>query len=449
MHIPTSTTPSPSDYQHNESPEIAWPKHTTLPLPSLAYDMSSPSTFLTLPGEIRNHIYLQIALDAPIIRLFEGRVVLPPLAGVCRQTRKEMNGKYQHDATLNPATPIHALVTNFNFHSLDRWLDRHSRDLKDKMVASRVLCITSVLLAPDAAANCSISRDLPKDKTVLLNTTSVTTTRNAADCTTGHLPPQSTRKTLLVTKQEALERTTSAEYQNALRVLEQSLEAWCYTWTLHADHLAPRILHLCRKSGISELDSASTSGQADRSGTSYMIKWRTRIVHREHPKPRARAPHNLQRTGLCYRGDFCDHFVFRHMDQIMSRARARRSPQELFVKNLKSSMCSAHLRGINHRGPSEQLRTDDCSVHPCGPCKEVVKFYEHLNDYNAYSNVFEDSVRAFPSYRSLSKISGHGRKRAFEDASHIRTFNIRLDGSGREDRLNHVIYKMGRLSLDV
>jgi hypothetical protein len=58
-----------------------------------------------------------------------------------------MNDKYQRDATLNPEMPIHALVTNFNFHSLSRWMDKHSRDLKDKLDAPRVLCISSVLLA--------------------------------------------------------------------------------------------------------------------------------------------------------------------------------------------------------------------------------------------------------------------------------------------------------------
>lgn len=152
-HPPLSTTATPFTFTFSR---IQTSDSETAPFPS----------FLTLPGEIRNHIYLQVALDAPIIRLFESRVVLPPLASACRQIRNEMDGKYQKDATLNPATPVHALVTNFNFHSLSRWLNKHSRDLKDKLVAPRVLCITSVLLAPDATANCSTSNGLPKPKAV-------------------------------------------------------------------------------------------------------------------------------------------------------------------------------------------------------------------------------------------------------------------------------------------
>jgi len=252
--------------------------------------MSSPSRFLTLPGEIRNHIYLQVALDAPTIRLFEGRVVLPPLASVCRQVRKEMSGKYQKDATLNPATPVHVLVTNFNFHSLSRWLDKHSRDLKDKLDAPRVSCITSVLLAPDAAANCSTLKDLPVPKAVRFDTAAGTpapemTDRGAQETLLVKLNLKSTPGALLrlglgpktssqgttssgsyksrtssvklkvtpgtrprfglepaTSSQarvssgkhnagwEAYRRTTSNEYQNHLRVLEQNLEGWCRTW---------------------------------------------------------------------------------------------------------------------------------------------------------------------------------------------------------------------------
>lgn len=85
-----------------------------------------------------------------------------------------MNGKYQKDATLNPATPIHALVTNFSFHSLS------SLALKDDQDAPRVLCITSVSLAPDAAADLSTPEDSPKDEAIKI--ASEATTSDVTAC---------------------------------------------------------------------------------------------------------------------------------------------------------------------------------------------------------------------------------------------------------------------------
>ena len=438
--------------------------------------MSSPSTFLTVPGEIRNHIYLQVALDAPILRLFEGRVVLPPLASVCRQIRKEMNGKYQRDATLNPETPIHALVTNFNFHCLSRWLDKHNRDLKDRLNAPRVLCITSVLLAPDAAADLSSPKDLPKDKAATFSTASQTPTHSVTNkgaqttllvkpkLSPGALPQagpasssqgttpsgscsQRTRSVKLKplprarprfglqlttssrqrvsssprnAGEEALRRTTSDEFQNSLRVLEQSLDEWCRTWT--------SCENLCRSerdrhNETREISSAYFLGQADRSGTRYVIGWKARTIHREHPIPRAVDTHDLQRRGVCYRGDFCDHFVHRNMDQIIDRARNGRQDSRIrFLEWLKYSMCFAHFVRTIPRHSFQQVRTDDGEwdrcFHPwerCKPCGEILRFYQRLNQYNMDNRVFEQDMEVCRMYNSVSRVFKYGRKRTSPD----------------------------------
>ena len=501
----------------NTTPHPASPRSSTQFTLRCLYDMSSPSTFLTLPGEIRNHIYLQVALDAPIVRLFEGHVVLPPLASVCRQIRKKMNGKYQKDATLNSATPIHALVTNFNFHSLSQWLDKHSRDLKDKQEAPRVLCITSVLLAPDAAADLSTPKDLQKDQAVTLGTAPETPTRDVTNrgaqnektlivklkLTPGALPrlglghtsssrgtppsgsdKQRTRFVKLKvvpglrprlglepttssqqrvssvsnnTGQEAFERTTSDEYTNSLRVLEQSLEAWCCTWTSCETFDVIRRAEY-RDSGICELDSAIFRGQADRSGTSYAIGWRVRIIHREHPKPRvakprAGDPHSLQRTGLCYRGDFCDHFFFRHMHQITSRN--RRHSWRRIVLWLRYSMGIAHFFGSHHYHNSFQRErigdeTDDHPSEHCDPCTEVISFYQRLDRHNIKNKVFEREIERCWLHRTFTHLLEHGTKRVVPDdfsSEDPYRQKTRKAGSWEEDELNYMIYKMENWSL--
>lgn len=195
--------------------------------------------------------------------------------------------------------------------------------------------------------------------------------------------------------QEAFERTTSNEYRNSLRVLEQSMEAWCCDWTLcksfdvtkRAEYRASY-----RASGTRELDSADFRGQADRSGTSYVIGWRVRVIRREHPQPRAaklRAgdPHSLQGTGLCYRGDFSDHLFFRHMNRLTNRAQNRRDSWRRIVEWLKASMSRsiAHFFGSHHYHNSFQRErmgdeTDDHPSNHCEPCTDVISLYQDLAD---------------------------------------------------------------------
>lgn len=484
--------------------------------------MSSPSRFLTLPGEIRNHIYLQVALDAPIIRLFEGRVVLPPLASACRQIRKEMNGKYQKDATLNPATPVHALVTNFNFHSLSRWLDKHSRDLKDKSDAPRVLCITSVLLAPDAAANCSTSNGLPKPKAVAFDAASETPTHDATDrgaqktllvklkLTSGALPrlgpgpTTSSQGTIpsdpyhqrtrfvklqvvpglrprfgLITTtsprqispdsnnpgQEAFERTTSDEYRNSLRVLEQSLEEWCKTWTSCKDDDSEPTLPRYKKSSVRELRNVYFCTIADRSGTNYRIGWKARTIHREHPASQSNDTHGLQKKGVCYRGDFCDHFVFCHMRRMITRANQSRSACSwtFIVRSLECEMVTNHwFRAHGYHNSFQHMQKSACKGAKPTPildrtpwkrrdsCGEVLRFYQRLDRHNIRNRLFEQEREEHWCTDALRYTLAHGTERVVpddfssEDPYRAKT---RRAGSWEEDELNHLIYKMERWSL--
>lgn len=212
---------------------------------------------------------------------------------------------YQSDATFNPAMPIHALVTNF-FHSLPRWLDKHSRDLEDSFETPRVLCITSVLLAPDAAVNCSIPKDLLEPNAATFDTGSETRQRTRfvkLKAAPGARPQfgleliNSSRERVspgpYSAGRQGYQRTTSNEYENSLHVLSQSLESWCRTWTKCQSSDVTRRAEI-RGSGISEIDSAFFHGQADRSGTSYVLRLRAHTTHREHPKARADDPHGLR-----------------------------------------------------------------------------------------------------------------------------------------------------------
>ena len=439
--------------------------------------MSSPSRFLTLPGEIRNHIYLHVALDAPVIRMFEGRVVLPPPASACRQIRKEMNGKYQRDATLNPETPVHARVTNFNFYSLSRWLDKHSRDLEDSFETPRVLCITSVLLAPDAAANCSAPKDLPKPKAVTLDTAPETNrrTRFVKPKAAPGARPQFRLEPRAFSRErvssgpysagrEAYQRTTSDEYENSLRVLRLSLKAWCRTWTTCQSFDTMKRADY-RNSGIDELDSAFFHGQAERSGTNYVLGWRAQIVHREHPKARADDPHGLQRTGICYRGDFCDRFMFLHLRRIIGRFPHHSRSRKNIVEWLQYAMSAAHFNGLHRPHNSFQpARADDGKgelsdrrLEHCDPCEKVIRFYQSLDGYNIANRVFEQEVGGSRFlYRDWSSKRLRGTKRALLDDSDIELpdWNKRRkvgdwDENGRRlaFELRQMICAMGHLSL--
>jgi hypothetical protein len=93
--------------------------------------MTSLPSLLGIPGELRNAIYELVIINSAELRLSEGRVTLPALGCVCRQTRTEMRGILeQHEADLIQAAltdsiGIRARVVNFDFTFLNMWLHNH------------------------------------------------------------------------------------------------------------------------------------------------------------------------------------------------------------------------------------------------------------------------------------------------------------------------------------
>lgn len=337
----------------------------------------------------------------------------------------------------------------------------------------------SVLLAPDAAADLSSPKDLPKDKPVTFSTASQTPTHSVTNkgaqttllvklkLSHGALPQpggpasssqettpsgsyrQRTRSVKLKpvpgarprfglepttssrqrdssssrnAGEEALRRTTSDECQNSLRVLGQSLDEWCRTWT-SCENLCWSERADYQHNETREISSVKFLGQADRSGTRYVIDWKARTIHREHPIPRAVDTHRLQIRGVCYRGDFCDHFVHRNMEQIIDRAQNRRQYSRIrFLEWLQFSMCSAHFVRIIARHSFQQVRTDDGKwdqcIHPwerCEPCGEILRFYQRVNQYNMDNRVFEQEMGGCRMYNCVSRVLKYGRKRTSPD----------------------------------
>jgi len=105
--------------------------------------MTSLPLFLDLPGELRNTIYEIVILNTPL-RLFEGRIVLPPLAHVCHQMRMEMHGifeQHEEDLILDVRTgrlPIKARIINYDFAALYTWLDKNEGTNDTRFSAQQV-----------------------------------------------------------------------------------------------------------------------------------------------------------------------------------------------------------------------------------------------------------------------------------------------------------------------
>lgn len=433
---------------------------------------------------------MQVALDASISRFFEDRVVLPPLASVCRQIRKKMNGKYQRDATLNPETPIHALVTNFNFHSLSRWLDKHSRDLKDKMDAPRGLCITLMLQSPDAAADLSTPKGLPESRTTTSDIASTDLASYVGDRNAGPLPLDGSRRTRSVKVDvvpgarprfklepvnslqgtilsgplnpgaEVLRRTTSDMYKNFLRILEQNLEEWLRTWTsCVGDNDTSKF------SEIGEHRDGTFYGQADRLGTCYKIGWRIGIVHREHSASRAEDHCSfrcLKSAGAYYRGDICDQVMFGPMVNILARTNHQPSPGSYreMCEWLRTEMVDFHFSEAHDYPDSFQKAFDDddegglaCdrSWSPCYRAyTKVVRFYQKIDRFNIKNKVFERETERLWLDEDLSSYLQHGTKRAVpnEFSSEVDHWEKRRRvSSWEENELPHLIFKMERWSL--
>jgi hypothetical protein len=349
-------------------------------LPSRYRLHDGDSTFLKLPGEIRNQIYSEVARDTSLIRLFEDRVVLPAFGAVYRQVRKEMSGGYERDVTLDPSKPIFALVTNFNFDHLSRWLDKNSRDLKDKLTEPRLLHITSVLLSPDYAVD-TLSPHKPEDE------------RN---------------------QQSALDA-----HKNSLRTLEHSLETWSHTWTA-CDAPARLDIQNSRIRGLGPQAVCSTRlgpqirGYivADRSGTAYAAAWNCLTIHRQHQIP-SEHPTDEQKKGICYRGDFCHHFLFRNMREIMKHADggSLNSPSTFrFVAWPECSMATSHNVSAHSRDDAFQqmtmykksknstkkaLKSSPQIIHKE---RQVVAFYRKLDRINTSRGSFDNEIAQHPNY---------------------------------------------------
>jgi hypothetical protein len=104
--------------------------------------------FFNLPGELRNAIYELVVLNAPL-RLFEGRVNLPPFAHVCRQIRTEMIGIFEeHEESLildvqSGRLPIKAKIINYDFVALYKWLERNE-GTNDTRIGPLQICAQQV-----------------------------------------------------------------------------------------------------------------------------------------------------------------------------------------------------------------------------------------------------------------------------------------------------------------
>lgn len=99
----------------------------TMPVFSFKCVVEGTIPFLRLHGELRNEIYLLAIEDITTIKLFEDRVVLPPVGSVCKQVRTELRGLYEEELLSNPNAQIEARVVNMNFEPLLRWLDTNDQ----------------------------------------------------------------------------------------------------------------------------------------------------------------------------------------------------------------------------------------------------------------------------------------------------------------------------------
>ena len=58
---------------------------------------SETAPFLKLPAELRNRIYGLAAKNHRRLRVYDGRVVLPPLGSVCKKIRTEIRGIFEQE----------------------------------------------------------------------------------------------------------------------------------------------------------------------------------------------------------------------------------------------------------------------------------------------------------------------------------------------------------------
>jgi hypothetical protein len=274
-----------------------------------------------------------------------------------------MDGKYQAELVLDSASPIHALVTNYNFSPLLRWLETHSQVLKRK--TPRLLVITSVLLAPDYATDLFDSR--------------------------------------LTMKEDDRGRASQA-YKNALRILLESLDRFassCKNWS---------ILEIPDETTYDELRQLATSldysptiefgtflgtrfDGAEIAGTRYLMCCRARTIHRHHPGSLTR-PTGSARRGFCYDGDHCRHFShYAHETDLPSLTWATRNLRKMIVSAVRRSH-DANTREKWSRGFVAQSNPHD---------QEMGKIYRQLDKANTQSGAF--------NHLRPGVVSGHDPKK--------------------------------------
>jgi hypothetical protein len=223
-------------------------------------------------------------------------------------------------------------------------------------------------------------------------------------------------------------------YKNTLCSLERNVEAWSRTWTSCNYHHTPYPMRRTNPRHANwPTTFASTGGTnatslvAERSGTRYATAWKTRTIHRQHPIPDSE-PVGIERTGTCYRGDFCHHLVFNHLAEIVLRAdRSTRPDESKFIRHLVHAMitshnksahihcdCSQHTRASRGKASSPDdpyYKVSKLKEHPAGSQallvhgiqmtrgeEKVVKFYQLLDRYNIHKRMFELDLEFYWNY---------------------------------------------------
>jgi hypothetical protein len=328
-----------------------------------------------------------------------------------------MSRKYQIDVAFDLSKPIYALVTNFNFSDLSRWLDKNSRNLKDRLEEPRILHITSVLLSPDYAVD-----------------------------------------TLSPHKPEAERNNQSAldAHKNSLSTLERNLETWCRSFTA-CDQYARDVFRFATVGLGSQCINPKVGSferllVADRSGTPYAVAWKIRTIHRQHrisgPDPTSR-----EITGMCYRRDFCHHLLLRNISEIKRRV-AGNEVVLRFVIWLEDDMLLYHNKSAHaHNGSFLQMmaykkkRTNHIfqtwlyGLSPARGEQEMVAFYQRLDRLNISRGPFERELEQRRDYPEQLTEFGKGLKRAF---AKFMEDGRPMDGAARQNGRGQVIRCVSR-----
>lgn len=147
-HPPSSTTATPFTFTFTR----------------IQTNNAETALFLKLPAELRNRIYELTVKNRRRLRVYDGRVVLPPLGNVCKKIRTEIRSIFEQEV-IPTMLRIEALVVNLNFEPLFNWLDKHDQrtafahtDRPARLLIIRVLCRPELCLGPwfdESSPRCS------------------------------------------------------------------------------------------------------------------------------------------------------------------------------------------------------------------------------------------------------------------------------------------------------